>query len=92
MSRFIPSRPNASMRHMGAGLRRTAPEETVTVGLNDSLWSIAADYAGAAATDWEIAAAWPQWYELNRAVIGEDPAVLLPGTLLSIPEFAQLTG
>ena len=51
----------------------------------DTLWSIAAMHLGPGATDGEIAAAWPQWHAANRTVIGNDPDLVLPGQILTIP-------
>ena len=34
----------------------------------------------------EIAQAWPAWFDANRAVIGEDPDLILPGQVLRAPE------
>lgn len=59
--------------------------EQVVVRLGDSLWEITADHLGPDATDWEIAASWPAWYELNRDRIGPDPGIILPGTILDTP-------
>lgn len=66
--------------------QRPSPEpERVVVRLGDCLWDIAADHLGPDATDWEIAASWPRWYEVNRDRIGADPGVILPGTILDAP-------
>ena len=59
--------------------------EMVVVLRGDTLWSIAADHLAAGAPDSEIAAAWPQWYAANAAVIGPDPNLLRPGVELTIP-------
>ncbi len=57
----------------------------VVVLAGDSLWSIAARHLGPEADDAEIAQAWPQWWKANRAVVGEDPDLLLPGQRLVAP-------
>ena len=57
----------------------------VTVRAGESLWTLAARELGPGATDVEIAARWPLWYQANRDVIGADPNVLLPGQLQSPP-------
>jgi hypothetical protein len=57
----------------------------VPVRAGESLWTIAARELGEGASDMEVAARWPQWYEANRSVIGADPSVLLPGQLLNPP-------
>jgi len=73
-----------------AATRATAagPDETVrvTVRHGDTLWAIAAAHLGPHASDAEIARDWPRWYEANRHVIGADPDLLLPGTVLVAPE------
>lgn len=63
-----------------AGARRQVP-----VRAGESLWTIAARELGPGASEVEIAARWPLWYQANRSVIGADPNVLLPGQLLSPP-------
>lgn len=57
----------------------------VVVVAGDSLWSIAARHLGPGSDDAEVAAAWPRWWEANRATIGEDPHLLLPGQRLVVP-------
>ncbi|EYR61827.1 peptidoglycan-binding protein, partial [Actinotalea ferrariae CF5-4] len=58
---------------------------TTTVRPGDTLWDLAAEQLGTAATDAEVAAAWPRWHEANREVIGPDPDVLVPGQVLTVP-------
>jgi hypothetical protein len=60
-------------------------DTTVTVRRGDSLWSIVARHLGPEASDLEVARAWPAWYAANRAVIGADPDLLVPGQLLRPP-------
>ena len=62
---------------------------TVVVEAGDCLWTIAAETL-AATIDSEpsnaaVTAEWPRWYALNRAAIGADPDLLLPGMLLRAP-------
>ncbi|MEK0157178.1 LysM domain-containing protein [Arthrobacter oryzae] len=58
----------------------------VTVMAGDSLWSIAARHLGGSpASDLDIAVEWPRWYQANRAIVGENPDVLLPGQILKPP-------
>jgi nucleoid-associated protein YgaU len=67
----------------------TAPSDQtsrVTVRPGDTLWAIAARHLGPAASDAQIAAEWPRWYEMNRDAIGDDPDLILPGTELSPPK------
>ncbi|MFC9350996.1 LysM peptidoglycan-binding domain-containing protein [Arthrobacter sp. NPDC057013] len=63
-----------------AGARREIP-----VRAGESLWTIAARELGPGASEVEIAARWPLWYQVNRNIIGADPNALLPGQLLSPP-------
>jgi resuscitation-promoting factor RpfA len=57
----------------------------VTVVPGDSLWTIAADALGPAASEQRIAVAWPYWYRANRSAIGRDPGLIRPGTELVAP-------
>ncbi|UPO75606.1 LysM domain-containing protein [Arthrobacter sp. Helios] len=68
------------------GLRAEPAAGTrVTVLAGDTLWDLAAAQLGPLATAVEVADLWPQWYELNRQVVGPDPDVLLPGQILVVP-------
>ena len=68
--------------------RGAAPAPVVVVP-GDTLWDIAEQAlvrAGAAPpTDAEVAAAWPRWWSANREVVGDDPDLILPGTVLHPP-------
>lgn len=68
------------------GVPGTPAEVAVLAG--DTLWDIAARELGPAATDVEVALHWPRWYQANRAVIGGNPDVLLPGQILTSPSAA----
>lgn len=61
------------------------PDATV-VRRGDCLWSVVARALGPAASDADVARAWPRWYAANRSVIGPDPDLLLPGQRLSPPD------
>ncbi|MHA7209484.1 LysM peptidoglycan-binding domain-containing protein [Arthrobacter sp. MDT1-65] len=65
--------------------RPTAGRTEVVVAPGDSLWSIVAARLGPLATAAEVAESWPAWYEANRAVIGQDPSLLIPGQVLAAP-------
>lgn len=67
-----------------------APGE-VTVLAGDTLWDIAARELGPAATDVDVALHWPRWYQANKAAIGQNPDVLLPGQILTSPSAAWLS-
>lgn len=74
----------------GAGLaaeptREHRPAGEVVVKRGDTLWAIAARHLGGGATAVDIAAEWPHWYTANRAVIGDDPDLILPGMILRPP-------
>jgi hypothetical protein len=58
----------------------------VVVRPGDTLWSIAAARLPADASNADVAAAWPRWYAANRAEIGPDPNLLLPGERLRPPQ------
>ncbi len=59
-----------------------------TVVAGDTLWSIAARSLPATASPSEVTRAWQRWYVANRAQVGADPALLLPGELLIAPQRA----
>jgi hypothetical protein len=77
----VPDRPTdgAPVRYTDLGSGRHG------VLRGESLWSIAAAELGAGASESAVAARWPQWYAANRAVIGPDPDLLLPGQVLQSP-------
>jgi hypothetical protein len=60
----------------------------ITVLAGDTLWDIAARDLGPAASDVDVALHWPRWYQANKAEIGENPDVLLPGQILKPPAAA----
>ncbi len=66
---------------------RTAPPpgETVVVHRGDTLWDLAAASLGGDPTDAQVLAETVRWHEANRAVIGDDPDLLLPGQTLVRP-------
>ena len=77
----------------------SAPATTHRVSAGESLWSITEELLGAGAagapTDpssggppaqARVARAWPILYAANAESIGADPDIILPGTVLSVPE------
>jgi hypothetical protein len=85
---WVPAAPLAPTALMVRPPTRETPvpeQATVEVRPGDSLWSIVARTLGPGASELEIAAAWPDWYEANRGVIGEDPDLIRPGQLLTAP-------
>jgi len=61
------------------------PAGTVVVLRGDTLWSIAAHHLRPATTAVDIDAEWHRWHTANRAVIGADPNLILPGQQLRPP-------
>ena len=59
---------------------------THTVAPGESLWSITARLLPAGSGPARIAQAWPALYRANSGVIGADPSLIRPGTVLSIPD------
>lgn len=75
----------------GTSVPATAPSEadqasSYVVVAGDTLWDIAADHLPASADAADIAASWPDWYELNREVVGSDPDLIHPGQVLVAPD------
>lgn len=66
-------------------VREADPGGEVVVQRGDTLWAIAARHLRPDATPAEIATEWPRWYAANRSAIGDDPDLILPGTILSPP-------
>ncbi|WP_315216103.1 peptidoglycan-binding protein LysM [Actinomyces dentalis] len=77
----------------------SAPATTHQVSAGESLWSITQELldAGAAGAPTDpssggpsaqarVARAWPILYAANAESIGADPDIILPGTVLSVPE------
>lgn len=58
-------------------------EHVVTAG--DTLWSIAATSLPARASETDIVRRWHRIHRDNRAVIGPDPDLILPDTVLRVP-------
>ena len=75
--------PVASAEAATAAQASTATTYTVKPG--DSLWRIAAGLLGADASDAAIGTTWPHLYAANRDAIGSDPALIHPGTVLTVP-------
>jgi hypothetical protein len=65
--------------------RGDAAAGEVVVRRGDSLWSIAAAELGPRASAAQIEQRWRRWYAVNRATIGADPDLILPGTRLVRP-------
>ena len=61
----------------------TAPTYTVVRG--DSLWEITEGLLGPAASESDVAHAWPELYDANRTVVGADPGLIFAGQVLVVP-------
>lgn len=87
-----PRSPHPSQSHQATPQAGSRP--TVTVEPGDSLWQITRRLLQAAkdgeVTDAEVLTSWPELYALNVAVIGPDPSLIHPGTVLTVP--ASLRG
>jgi len=79
----LPDRPTGPMPPERTP--RSDPQEAVVVSPGDTLWAIAARSLGSDASTTAIATAWPAWYAANRSVIGSDPDLITPGTVLRPP-------
>lgn len=83
---LVTSAPvRASREQQSATARSEVHRTELAVRSGDSLWTIAAGALGPGASDVEIALEWPRWFEANRAAIGANPDVLLPGQILRSP-------
>jgi hypothetical protein len=82
-----PSWPANSNSHAAA---RAKPSlQRITVRPGDTLWSIAADHLGRAASNADISAEWPRWFAANREAMGTDADLILPGQMLRPPASRQ---
>lgn len=59
--------------------------QRVAVRPGDTLWALAARTLPPGAGDAQVAARWHHLYALNRAVIGADPDLIVPGQQLVLP-------
>lgn len=82
--------PADAPRDAGPDSAEAPAPATYRVARGDSLWRITARLLGETADDAAIATAWPELYHQNRAVIGEDPGLILVGQVLTLP--ASLAG
>ena len=65
---------------------QTSSTPTHTVVPGESLWSITARLLPAGSGPEQIAQAWPLLYRANSDVVGADPSLIRPGTVLSVPD------
>jgi nucleoid-associated protein YgaU len=80
----LPDRPH------GTGSRvKDPPVSGYRVRPGDCLWTVARTHLLPGTGERRIAAEWPRWYAANADVIGDDPDLLLPGTVLRAPETSK---
>jgi hypothetical protein len=76
----MPDLPLAtSVQHRGP------PRQAVVVHRGDSLWSMSTSVVGTDASNAEIASFVADLYAANRALIGDDPNLIQPGTVMTVP-------
>ena len=79
-------RPAPQQHHAKpAPAQHRAATRTVVVRAGDTLWGIAAEHLRGRPTAKRVAAAWPRWYAANRAAVGDDPNLIVPGEQLRTP-------
>ena len=82
-----PPSPSSSRAQSSAGSApQTSSTPTYTVVPGESLWSITAHLLPADSGPAQIAQAWPVLYRANSDVVGADPSLIRPGTVLSVPD------
>ncbi|WP_062078100.1 LysM peptidoglycan-binding domain-containing protein [Demequina globuliformis] len=89
----VTSAPEASSAVSSDGANDTAGGDAqggaatgLTVTPGDSLWTLTADALGDGATPTDVATHWPELYDQNKGLIGEDPDMIHPGMVLEIPK------
>ena len=90
-ARPIVRRPSPVQLVTAAPRPEAAVDEDVVVRRGDTLWDLVSRRLGPSAGAEAIAAEWPRWHEANRAVIGPDPHLLVPGQVLTPPDPAPGT-
>ncbi len=83
--------PVTSQRKPSTRATTSPGRETVTVRSGDTLWALAAQSLGSAATDAQIAHEWPRWHDANRDLLGDDPHLIRPGEVLTVPTHPSTT-
>lgn len=85
-------RPAVVRAASGADGEEVDEVDEVVVRAGDSLWSLAADRLPRWATTDEIDRAWRAVYAANRAEIGDDPGLIVPGQRLRLPGTTDAQG
>ncbi len=81
-----PSSGEGSLSHQKPDLASLQAPATFTVAPGDCLWSIAEALLPSGVPDSQIDATWRALYEANASVIGSDPSLIHPGTVLVLPQ------
>lgn len=81
-----PDRAEDTPRPPGAEPTRGTARERVVVVAGDTLWHIAEQSLPPGANNARIDARWREIHARNRAVLGPDPDLIHPGTVLRVPE------
>ena len=74
------------LSHQGSELDSLQARATLTVEPGDCLWSIAETLLPSGVSDSQIDAAWRALYAANASVVGSDPSLIHPGTVLVLPQ------
>lgn len=80
-----PAQAGSGATAQSHGSPQVPDNKTVTVRRGDSLWVICADLLEPAATEREIAQAWPILYRANKQAIGDNPSLIYAGQTLDVP-------
>jgi nucleoid-associated protein YgaU len=81
-----PAIPDTPPRVRTTAVRVPPPPATRHVAVpGDTLWDLAAAGLSSGASAAEVTARWHRIYRHNRAAIGPDPDLLVPGTSLELP-------
>lgn len=80
------TRPHISDHQHPPEAAHSSRPTTLVVRHGDSLWALAQQRLPAGAPDAAVQALTKSLYAVNRAVIGDDPDLIIPGTPLQVPE------
>lgn len=85
----LPPKPSPPTKQHTLVSQSPAPhadrECSVVVRPGDSLWTIARSHLSDSASDADIAAEWPLWWQENKKAVGSDPSLIRPGLVLHSP-------
>lgn len=86
---YLPQKPMPSPYIADPNPDRSHEGPTIVIQTGDSLWDIAHQELGADSTLPQIDQRWRQWWQYNSDLIGPDPHMLSPGTILEAPPFTH---